>query len=216
LRSAYEKLLEIPPDEKNYPYIRKMLERESTEDEVFHLLTHKDFECALYGIAKFKKANDISLIKEQLQFTWRLSNISFQLMQDFPNEEYMDILEKYYQREFYDCNRIYWKNVDWYSSTLSFVRSVASYRNERSAKILDSILHKKPFFPCIRTPEYISEIKKELIYAILDNPCDAYINIGADVGNQFGKTIQEYRHERFVPERAILRPKNPAEPISWR
>jgi len=213
LRSAYEKLLEIPAEEKYYPYIRKMLERECGEDVVFRLLTDKDYECAIYGIAKFKKAEDLPLIREALSDAW-LSDISFRLMQEFPNDSYMEILENFYRRQFYNDYRRYRRDINWYSSTASFLRAIASYKNERSATILDSILNKEPVMPGVLNSETIHWIKLELVGAILDNDCDAYSKLRSQLAAKYPRMVEEYKLN--LNERITIRPGNSSEPISWR
>jgi len=213
LRSAYEKLLEIEPKEIYYSSINDMLQRESTEDLIFHLMNFKEFESALYGLAKFRKKEDIPFIKDQLMHDWRLTEVSFRLMQDYPNATYMEAYERFYRRSFYNIHRI---NRDYqqgyFSTTISFIWSIASYRNERSARILDSILNKKPFTPCMINLNAIEYVKEELALAIWSNPCAAYSKMRA----QIEKGVKEYEKNRVQSESVRLLAPNTPEPISWR
>ncbi len=169
LTSAYYVLENIPLQEKYYPYIRDMAQRKRGYDDGtdfgdgFHII-----EFALYGLARFKKQNDIPFIKQKfLDNLGQMSHLSFQIMQEFPNETYLDLFEKIY----YD-NYLELKGNKYDTDPTNFINALAVYKNERSAKLLDSILDSlissKRFNIKRNNTDY------ELVYAIWNNPCAAY------------------------------------------
>jgi hypothetical protein len=102
LRSAYFILLQIEPQEKYYPFIKDMATRPRRLSREGDELGFNDIEYALYGLAKFKKRDDIKIIKHQMmQQVSDLSYISFQLMKEFPDTTYFEIFQKYHHRRFY-------------------------------------------------------------------------------------------------------------------
>ena len=162
LRAAYLIADRIPPQEKYYPYIRQMAEREGSFLRQEH---------ALYALAQFKKPADTGLIKEKLlQHTWRMSSPSFMLMKEYPNDAYLDVLEKYYHSMY---RNIWWveggvENVN------AFFEALGVYKQPRSAVMLDHILNRKPF---LSVPADTVRLKYTLAHAIWDNPCPAYMHL---------------------------------------
>ena len=196
LTSAYIILWRIEPQEKYYPYIREMTHKQRNFNEI---------EYALYGLAKFKKAEDIKIIKEKLlEGTWDLGNMSFQLMEEYPNDAYLEVYEKFYKHHFYGsigrCGRT--------DKAINFMKSLATYKNERSCKILATILNKKPF---IRSADYADEIKQELVYAIWNNPCKAYETLRQQI--EPNVKIYEKNIGRLPAERVTDQPNTQKDPI---
>ncbi|MFT4022233.1 MAG: hypothetical protein QM664_00455 [Flavihumibacter sp.] len=66
LRAAYLILPEIDPDEKYYPYIKLMATRPRRLSNAGYELDFDDVEYALYGLAMFKKREDVKIIKTHL------------------------------------------------------------------------------------------------------------------------------------------------------
>jgi hypothetical protein len=194
LESAYTILLSIEADPKYYPFIKKMEQQKND-------FTYKEY--ALFGLAKYKKETDVAYIKNNLMENFpALSSVSFRLMQEYPNEIYMEILDKYAKRALYSriCNR--GKIED----ATSFFHTVASYKNEKSAEILEAILSKKPFIKCRADTNYL---KRELSYAIWKNQCFAY----AKIMNQIKTYILEYRIEQTLPLK--YNKEELSQPIHW-
>jgi hypothetical protein len=103
LWSAYLILKNLEPQEKHYPFIKDMATRPRRLDphEGFELGFH-DIEYALYGLAKFKKKGDAEIIKKRLMGqVWKLSDVSFGFMKEFPDTAYFDVLKEYHRRQFY-------------------------------------------------------------------------------------------------------------------
>lgn len=156
----------------------------------------RDVEFALYGLAKFKKNDDIKIIKDLLMSNgWNMNEVSFKLMKEFPDTSYLEVFETYYKRNFYR-NICIDKSVD---NAVHFVETIATYKNNRSAKILGAILDKKPFINCSADTSWL---KERLIYAIWDNPCDAYLKLRQQITPQ----VREYEKNRIT-----LSPIDPVE-----
>jgi hypothetical protein len=134
-----------------------------------------DNELALYGLAKYKRKEDIPVIKKIL-FTrvHMISDVSWNLMSHYPNNEYLEVFEANYPRNFY---RTICRNRT-ATEAVHFINSVAVYKNERSARILDSILNKKPFINCAADTFYLKSVVRDAIWY---NPCPAYAKLRAQV-----------------------------------
>jgi hypothetical protein len=103
LWSAYIILERLEPQAKYYPFIKDMATRprrlSCNED---YELGFGDIEYALYGLAKYKKKEDVQIIKNKLmKHVWELSDVSFRMMKQFPDTAYIDVLQTYHRRRFY-------------------------------------------------------------------------------------------------------------------
>ena len=208
LKSAYTILSQIEPQEKYYSFIKDMAIRKRNYDEEVGEQGFDEIEYALYGLAKFKKKDDIKIIKEQLLSNCRrISALSFKLMTEFPDTSYLQVYEKYYPRNYYltICRD---QSSD---KAVDFINSVATYKTQRSSNILDSILNKKPFVNCPADTRYI---RQELIYAIWNNECEAY----SKLRKQIEKRVQQYEKNQIElpPVDPIDFPVDSSEEkISW-
>ena len=208
LSAAYYKLSLIEAKEAYYPSIKEMAQRERDFGDNF-----EQTEYAFYALAAYKKIEDTSMIKQELLSNiWRLSGISFGLMQEYPNETYLDIYEKFYPRSFYRiiCRD---QNID---NATSFISSIATYKNERSEKILSLILNRKPFMSCPADTNYL---KRKLIYSIWNNPCNAYSKIRKQVEASIKKYEEQDKKYQDGPPLEVdtaifLRDASP-EPVRW-
>ena len=185
LRSAYTILTRIEPQEKYYTIIKKMAagNRKFAYDPAKHLYDVTD--CALYGLAKFRKKEDIPLIREALlkKPGW-LSSLSFALMKEFPDSSYMQVYEAYYPNSYYKA--INFREVD---EAVDFIQSIASYKNERSAAILQAILDKKT----INDYSTDSYIKERLLAEIAK-----YKGGYAKIEKQFAKQLHQYQEDKIT------------------
>ena len=209
LQSAYEKLLEIDPKETYYSSLKQMLKRDKQEDEELGIVKYKDFERAIYALAKFRKDENLDYIKNFLmEYRGHLSEVSYRLMQEFQIEAYLEVYEEIFPKIFY--RRI--RDEGLYSSnSLEFIRSVAVYKNQRSARILDSILHQEPFMSGVWDTIYRNYIRVELVLAIWDNPCAAY----SKMRKQIESDAKTYEKKRNYLEHVTFGHRNSPEPISW-
>jgi len=208
LSSAYYKVLDLETQEIYYPYIKQMAQRERNFCDDFEQL-----EYALSALAAYKKPDDIPLIKQLLVSNIsRISGTSFGLMKEYPNETYLEIYEKFYPRSFY---REICQGQN-FNTAISFINSIATYKNERSERILSSILSRKPFTPCLTDT---STLKSELIYAIWNNPCNAYTKIRGQIKRFVKNKEPEKETDISIPPLVLdttlfIKPKS-AEPVSW-
>ena len=176
LRSAYLILLQIEPQEKYYPFIKDMATRPRRLSQDGYELDFDDIEFALYGLAKFRKKNDIEIIKKQLMknVSW-LSDISFRLMKEFPDTAYLDVLQTYHRRRFYRFSGEdiggFTGNDDNRASSKDFIEALVAQQNDKSAQIFDTILNRLPVMTCVRNKEFIED---EIVTQIWEHPNPAY------------------------------------------
>ena len=98
---------------------------------------------------------------------WRMEGSSFRLLREHPHQMYMDVLEKYAEKNFY--TRICADHEINYA--VDFIETVAGYKNKRSAVILAGLMNRKPFMPC---PADSAQIRNALYSSIWNNQCEAY------------------------------------------
>jgi hypothetical protein len=180
LRSAYTILSKIEPQENYYSYIKDMATRPRRLDQYEgYELGFDDIEYALYGLAKFKKKEDVQIIKNKLmKHVWELSDVSFRLMKEFPDTAYLDVLQTYHHRQFYKFsgNRPHGFtgfNAD-RAAPEDFIQALVIQKNERSAMLLDTMLTYLPKYTCMPDKE---NIINEVIEEIWEHPCPAYARL---------------------------------------
>jgi hypothetical protein len=180
LRSAYIILKELEPQEKYYPFVKDMATRPRRLDPYEdYELGFDDIEYALYGLTKFKKKEDVDLIKQKLmKHVWELSDVSFQMMKEYPDTAYLDVLQAYHRRQFYKFsgNRPHGFSgvVADRAAPEDFIQALVVQQNDRSAKLLDTMLNRLPLQTCMPDKE---NIINEVITAIWEHPCPAYARL---------------------------------------
>lgn len=103
LRSAYIILPNLDPEEKLYPFIKDMATRPRKLSEDDYEMGFRDIEYALYALAKFKKQEDIQTINQVIkQNHGSLTYTTLELIRDFPDTSYFEILQRYHRYHFYD------------------------------------------------------------------------------------------------------------------
>jgi hypothetical protein len=183
LRVAYHALSNVAHQEKYYPFIRAMAIRDGLIYEQ---------EAAWYELARYRRREDIGLIRDAIESHLpMITDASMGLMSDFPDTAYMPLLQKYFRKYLYRkiCKESVW------NPQVSIFKTIATYKNDSSANILDSLLHRRPFMPCrVDT----ADLKDQLITAIWDNPCPAYNSLRREIsGYMIGKEKQEWQRERL-------------------
>jgi hypothetical protein len=180
LRSAYTILSQLEPHEKYYSYIRDMATRPRRLDPYEgYELGFGDIEYALYGLAKFKKKEDVQSIKGKLmKHVWELSDVSFRLMKEYPDTAYLDVLQSYHRRQFYKFSG---NRPHGFSGVIAdraapedFIQALVIQQNDRSAKLLDTMLTYIPKYTCMPDKETIIN---EVIEEIWEHPCPAYARL---------------------------------------
>lgn len=176
LRSAYTILDKLEPQEKYYTYIKDMATRPRRLSDEGYELGFDDIEYALYGLAKFKKQEDIKIIKDKMmQNVWKLSDISFKLMRMFPDTAYFDVLQAYHQSQFYNFtgNRPHGFSgiISDRASPEDFIRALVIQQNYKSAQLLNTMLNRLSLQTCMPGKENIID---ELVMEIWAYPCMEY------------------------------------------
>lgn len=203
LRSAYIILKQLEPQEKYYSFIKDMATRPRRLDSNGgYEFGFDDIEYALYGLAKFKKKEDVELIKNKLmKHVWELSDVSFQLMTEFPDTAYLDVLQTYHRRQFYQFSGIRPHGFTGFNADRAapedFINALAIQKNDRSAKLLDTMLTYLPKFICMPDKE---NIIKEVILAIWEHPCLAYVPLREKIRSK----AEEILKWRFTMPRDTL------------
>lgn len=202
LSSAYSILTRIEAQEKYYPYIKDMATRPRHLDRYEgYELAFYEIEYALYGLAKFKKKEDIQLIKNQLmKYVWQLSDVSFRLMKEFPDTAYLDVLQAYHKGQFYHFsgNRPHGFTgvVADRASPEDFIDALIVQQNDRSAKLLDTMLTYLPMYKCMPDEE---SIINEIIERIWEHPCPAYAQLREKVKHKAEEIFKKHMSISFGP-----------------
>jgi len=194
LRSAYIILDQLAPQEKYYPYIKDMASRPRQLSDEGYELGFDDIEYALYGLAKFKKPNDIKIIKEKLiQHTGKLSDVSFRLMSEFPYTAYLEVLQKYHDIQFYQFSGIRPHGFSGFNADRAapedFIRALVVQQNDESAKLLDTMLTYLPKRKCMPDKE---NIINKIIMEIWEHPCLAYTTLREKIRPQAEENLKGY------------------------
>ena len=180
LSSAFNILTNIEAQEKYYPFIKDMATRPRRLDRYEgYELGFGDIEYALYGLAKFKKKQDVQTIKNKLlKHVWELSDVSFRLMKEFPDTAYLDVLQTYHRRQFYKFSGNRPHGFTGYNADRAapedFIQALVIQKNERSAMLLDTMLTYLPKYTCMPDKE---NIINEVIEEIWEHPCPAYARL---------------------------------------
>lgn len=218
LQSAYNILRTLEPREKYYTYIKDMVIRtvpENTDD--LSSVKFRDIEYALYGLAKFRKKEDIAAIKNKLsEHIWEISDISFRLMQEFPDTAYLDVLQTYHRQKFYHFsgNRPYGFSGSYTdnASPENFIDALVVQQNERSAKLLDTILTTLPKYTCM---PYRENIITAVIMAIFEHPCPAYTTLRNKIALKAKEILKEHISTPLPIDAAPLEPNIKKRKIHW-
>jgi len=180
LRSAYIILQGLNPQDKYYGFIKDMATRPRRLDHYNgYELGFGDIEYALYGLAKFKKKSDVEVIKKKLmEHVWRLSDLSFQLMKEYPDSQYFDVLQTYHKRQFYKFSGNRPGGFSGYvadrAAPEDFIQALVIQQSDKSAKLLDTMLNRLQLHAFMPDKE---NIINEVIIAIWEHPCPAYISL---------------------------------------
>jgi hypothetical protein len=175
LSLAYVKLLNLPPQEKFYSYIRDMATRTQRPFDKYKF-EFDDAEKALYGLARFKKKEDISIIKNRmLEYDWRLSDVSFSIIREFPDTAWFEVLRRYHRYQFYQFsgNRAggFSGSVADRAAPEDFINALVVQKTPQAARLLDTAFMRLTSGYKMRDAENITN---HLVMAIWENPCLAY------------------------------------------
>jgi len=180
LSSAYNILTTIEAQEKYYSFIKDVATRPRRLDRYEgYELGFYEIEYALYGLAKFRKKEDVQIIKTKLmKHVWDLSDVSFRFMKEFPDTAYLDVLQYYHRRQFYKFSGIRPHGFTGYNADRAapedFIEALVVQQNDRSAKLLDTMLTYLPKYSCMPDKE---NIINSVIEQIWEHPCPAYARL---------------------------------------
>lgn len=128
-----------------------------------------------------------------MKHVWELSDVSFRLMIEFPDTAYLDVLQAYHRRQFYKFTGIRPHGFTGYyadrAAPEDFIKALVVQQNDRSAKLLDTILNNLPRYTCMPDKE---NIINEVIEQIWKHPCPAYIGLREKV-KQKAEEILKWR-----------------------
>ncbi len=194
LRSAYIILLKIEPQEKYYSIIKDMATRPRRLTDDGYELAFRDIEFALYGLAAFKKKQDINIIHElMLQHVSELSDMSFRLMKDFPDSSYFDVLQDYHRRRFY---RFSGNRRDGFTGFVAdkadpedFIYALVEQKSDESAKLLDTMLIQLPLHTCMPDKDFIRD---QVVEQIWEHPCPAYIKLREKIKDRAKELLKRH------------------------
>lgn len=214
LRSAYTILAEIDAQEKYYPYIKDMATRPRRLDDGTEL-AFEDIEYALYGLAKFGKQADKQIIKEQLlDNVWRLGGMSFQLMKEFPDTAYTEVLRTYHRRRFYrfsgDDSEGFTGDVRNRATSNEFIDALIAQKTKSSAQQLDTMLQHLPTIPCVRNIKYVED---NLVLRIWQSHDPVYSKLRARIKNKAERIMNE--QITFDVPRYEMQSDTALEPVRW-
>jgi hypothetical protein len=180
LESPYQILFLIGPEEKYHRIIYDMAARVDLEHPLPGRPAAIELENALYALAGFKNKKEVPFIRDKiLTTTYQISDRSMNLMSEYPDTAYLQVYETYFTRYFRFPN-----NDRQALRTDNFVQSVAIYKSERSARILDAVLnYRKGRIP----PEFARQLRSIVADAIHSNQCPAYLQLSRELEKDIQK-----------------------------
>jgi hypothetical protein len=168
-------------NERFYPFIKSMATRPLRPNPYDPEVEFQDIEYALYGLARFRKKEDIELIKERLISNLHyLRDVSFQLIKENPDTAYLDIFQEYIPYALHNLNC----KERFESPITEYIKALVPYQNERSAIILDTILQTLPRLKCrVNAKNY----EQTLVKYIWEHPCPAYSRLREKIKTKIKK-----------------------------
>jgi hypothetical protein len=166
------------PNEKYYQSIKEMAQRDRPYEEI---------DCAVYGLAKFKKPEDIKLIAHILyENKWQLGRYSFMLMEKYPDSTYLSILDIYAKTYF----SRHFNFHEGETPAIEFFSALASYKRKETAELLPILLNRISRLGCYNDTNYL---KMSLFQAFLKNKCEAYSSILPQIEMGLEKTLNKMK-----------------------
>src|SRR5688572_30557399 len=99
-------------------------------------------------------------------------------MKEFPDSTYFDVLQAYHRRRFYKFSG---NRPGGFSGIIAdraapedFIRALAMQQNDKSAKLLDTMLNRLPLQTCMPDKENIIDA---VVMTIWEHPCSAYVKL---------------------------------------
>ena len=99
-------------------------------------------------------------------------------MAEFPDTAYFDVLQTYHRRQFYKFSGTRPHGFTGYAADRAapedFIKALVVQQTDKSARLLDTMLHRLPLQTCMPDKDYILD---NLITAIWEQPCPAYAKL---------------------------------------
>jgi hypothetical protein len=194
LRSACTVLYNLEPQEKYYSVIKDLATHPRKLDYDNFEMAFDEIEYALYGLAKFKKKEDVQIIKQVLAKNgWHLGHLSFRLIKEYPDTAYMQILRDYHRNNFYLFTGKRRNGFSGYTPDRAepedFINALAALQNQHSANLLDTILNNLDKYECMPDKE---SIKEHLVMTIWKQQTPAYFKLKEKVRNRAEQMAKNY------------------------
>ncbi len=170
---------------------------------------------ALFGLAKYKKKEDIPLIKAIVEDRGSaFISLTFGFISDYPDTAYLELLESYYPRNFYRTIRRD-RTTD---HAMSYIKALAVYKADTCARIITSILNRTPILPGDFSPATQSDFWEQVVHVIWANPCPAFAALRTRITPELHRILRRDSLWNLQPDTSfhpITLLPTPAEPVSW-
>ncbi len=178
LKAAYTSLNGVDGDAKYYPYIKKLATRNrkiyNGADADYNF---EEIELAIFALAKYRKQEDIILIKNKLlNNITQISTLALTLINIYTDTSYNEVLQKYYDICFYKLPNeyrgfIFKNNYQEKIQHYDFIVTLVKQKNYNSARLPEDMLVKIPLKRGIYDKKNICVF---IINCIKENSCPAY------------------------------------------
>jgi len=179
LRVSTWMIQDIYPQEKYYSLIKKRanIKTERCGEQM----------SACYALSKFKKKEDIPLLKEKfIKCDVDCSEWTFKAIIAFPDTAFLPVLTRYFEKE------IRKKKQHCYDELKYYCQAVAQYRNQESLKIL-TLLTKKETYP---DSWYLPQNKEYVFKAIQKFPAPLYDKTYRELKSQIHDLTPDFFESR--------------------
>jgi hypothetical protein len=200
LKAAYMIVELIEMKEEYYARIKEMTMRKNLPFDYLRM--------ALFGLARYQKKEDIDFITKTLMANcWQLSYDLFDLMDKFPQPEYLDVLDKYVS----DHLRYEFRTNG--TSNLSKVISViTAYKTKESAIIIARLVNDIPSFSCFLDEERWTA---RIAEALWKNRCPAYAALLSKT-KKYWIGLEETKTKSFVEAKhSVPKQRQEEGPCRW-
>ena len=137
-----------------------------------------------------------------------LGDYSFKIMEQYPDDSYLDLLEYY-------AKHTIWMDIrsnDYHRYRLTnFYKALAVYKNKRAAELLAYLLK---FIPVSTNCDSYGDYCGDLYEDICNNSCEAYKDLIPIVEPYVMQTLQ-FRYEFEVDHNPVLLEEEPKEKFNW-
>ncbi|MBX3242445.1 MAG: hypothetical protein KIT80_04845 [Chitinophagaceae bacterium] len=221
LQSAYLILPGLEPQEELYPFIKDMATRPRKLSGDGYEMGFRDIEYALKALAKFKKQEDIQTINQVIkQNHGFLTYNTLELIRDFPDTSYFEILQRYHRYSFYQFSGYRRGGFTGFpvdnADPEDFIDALFAQRTEKSALLLDTMLL---YLDHIKHIPDRDGIKEKLVMKIWEDSTAAYTGIRKKVEKNARAILkQREQYDSAIGDPIEIEPFRDTTPprYSWR